>query len=619
VVTGTLNGCQVKDTVTVVVYAQPAGVLATGTSPVCETDTIKLYATSTTPGVSYSWSGPSGFNTTIQDPQIFSASGLNTGNYIVTVSNGICLTKDTVHVQVKPLPTPVIAGNNGPVCDGSSVSLSVPTGLTGTTFTWAGPGSYSSTTQNPSLTVSPTSAGDYIVTANYNGCIKKDTTTVVVKPVPVATAASSGAACEGQQISLTGSSTLVGSSFNWTGPASFSSTLQNPVLSPVTAAQNGTYNLTATLNGCTSPTATVNVTVYAIPATPTANSNIPVCAGGALNLTANSITPGVNYSWTGPNNFASTAQNPTISPVPLNAAGVYNVTADANGCVSPAGSVTVSINNVSSLGVYPSPNDTLCINNTNASFVAVPFNAGTAPQYQWYKNNSPIGGATNISYPATGIADGDSFYCRMTVTGLCADPLILYSNKLGMTVLPLSSGPSVSITADPGTLLSPWQLVKFTAVATNAGAMPKYQWKRNSQDVIGANSNVWSANNLSNGDTIGCVVTSDIWCATPSNAVSNRMVVNIKLGVDDIEGSGRLGLYPNPNNGSFTVNIPLTPFKGGNLRVDIVDALGRTVYRSTVNQSSFEIALPASVANGVYMLKLSADGVMYHARFTVSR
>jgi fibronectin type 3 domain-containing protein len=65
----------------------------------------------------------------------------------------------------------------------------------------------------------------------------------------------------------------------------------------------------------------------------------------------------------------------------------------------------------------------------------------------------------------------------------------------------------------------------------------------------------------------------------------------------------------------------LAPFKGGIAKIDIVNALGQTVYESTtsVSKSTFEVALPATIANGVYMLKLTADGMMHHARFTVSR
>ncbi|WP_276134995.1 T9SS type A sorting domain-containing protein [Polluticoccus soli] len=538
VITGTLNGCTVKDTVTVAINSKPVGLVATSSSPVCENDTLKLYATATTTGVTYSWSGPLAFNSAGQNPQIFSATGLNTGNYTVTCSNGGCLDKDTVYVQVKALPTPVIAGNNGPVCPNTSINLSA--------------------------------------------------------------------------------NNTIGATYNWTGPLSFASSQQNPVINNATFSHGGTYSVTATVNGCTSLASTTTVIVATPAATYTAGSNSPVCAGGNLNLNVTNMA-GASFTWSGPNGFAATAQNPAINPVSVNDGGIYSVYATLNGCQYPAVTTNVTVTTISSLAIYPSPNDTLCINNANATFVAAPFNAGTAPQYQWFKNNTLMGGATNLSYPATGIANGDSFYCRMTVTGLCADPLVLYSNKVGMTVLPLTAGPTVSITADPGTLLSPWQLVKFTAVATNAGTLPKYQWKRNGQDVIGATSNVWSANNLSNLDTISCIVTSDVWCASPSNASSNRMVVNIKTGISDIDADRKLELYPNPNNGSFVVNIPT--FKGGSLRVDVVDALGRTVYRDQLQTANhqLEVTLPASVANGVYMLKLAADGAVYHARFTVGR
>ena len=160
------------------------------------------------------------------------------------------------------------------------------------------------------------------------------------------------------------------------------------------------------------------------------------------------------------------------------------------------------------------------------------------------------------------------------------------------------------------------------AAATNAGTLPKYQWKRNSQDVIGANGDNWSANNLSNGDTISCVVTRNVWCASPANAASNRMVVNIKTGISDIDADRKLVLYPNPNNGSFTIHLPHNPSTGRYVNVDVINAVGQVVYKSTgqlVNQSALKLELPTSVANWVYLLKLHADSVIYHARFTVSR
>jgi hypothetical protein len=64
-----------------------------------------------------------------------------------------------------------------------------------------------------------------------------------------------------------------------------------------------------------------------------AGSNAPVCFGSALNLTSSG---GISYSWTGPNGFTSTDQNPSIPDFSADAAGIYTVTVTANGCSAPA-------------------------------------------------------------------------------------------------------------------------------------------------------------------------------------------------------------------------------------------------------------------------------------------
>lgn len=547
-----------------------------------------------------------------------SASGTGYRIRIVPSSPANTSGDNGADITITQRPT-VVASSNSPICGGSTLNINA-TNSSGSSVSWAGPASFSSIQANNAITNAAVSnSGDYIVTASLNGCTARDTVTVQVKLMPaVPTATSNSPVCSGNDLNLTATSITSGVSYNWTGP-SFTSIQQNPVRANSTTSMSGTYSVTATLNGCTSAAGTVNATVNQTPATPTAASNSPVCAGGVLNLTANSTTSGVTYNWTGPGGFASGQQYPSISPVSVNEAGAYSVTAELNGCSSAgSGNTNVVVNNVSSLGIYPSPNDTLCVNKPNATFVAVPFNAGVGPQYQWYKNNNPIAGATNISYPATGIADEDSVYCRMTVTGVCADPLILYSNKIGMTVLPMTQGPGITITADPGTTLSPWQLVKFSATVANAGAKPRYQWKRNGADVLGANSDNWSAYNLSDGDMVSCIVTSSVWCADPESIESNKLAVNIKTGIEDAGRRNHMQLYPNPNSGNFNVYIPL--FEGG-IGVEVVNAVGQVVYSRQFAAGSRQlgIALPGSIANGAYLLRVRTEDGVRVMRFTVSR
>jgi hypothetical protein len=104
-----------------------------------------------------------------------------------------------------------------------------------------------------------------------------------------------------------------------------------------------TYTVTVTdANGCIENN-TADVTVYALPATPTVSSNSPVCDGGDLDLTT-ALVGGVTYNWTGPNTFTSTSQNPTISGIGLSGGGTYSLTlTDGNGCVSNPGTDFVSI------------------------------------------------------------------------------------------------------------------------------------------------------------------------------------------------------------------------------------------------------------------------------------
>lgn len=66
-------------------------------------------------------------------------------------------------------------------------------------------------------------------------------------------------------------------------------------------------------------------------------ANVPV--NGTIQLTSSG---GNTYSWVGPNGFSSTLQNPVISPVGLNASGVYTVTVSNNGCSATA-STTVTV------------------------------------------------------------------------------------------------------------------------------------------------------------------------------------------------------------------------------------------------------------------------------------
>jgi len=156
-------------------------------------------------------------------------------------------------------------------------------------------------------------------------------------------AGSNGPICVGSSLSLT-ASTISGATYSWTGPNGFTSTSQNPVVSSsATSAMAGTYNVTATIGGCTSSAGSTTVVINPIPSAPVAGNNGPVNVGSTLSLTASAIS-GATYSWTGPNGFTSTSQNPVVSSsATLAMDGTYHVTVTVNGCTSSAASTTVIV------------------------------------------------------------------------------------------------------------------------------------------------------------------------------------------------------------------------------------------------------------------------------------
>jgi hypothetical protein len=159
-------------------------------------------------------------------------------------------------------------------------------------------------------------------------------------PVPssVTATANPNPICAGQTLSLTGSATGA-TSWSWSGPDGFTSSLQNPTISNITTLGAGVYTLTAT-NGCGSatPANTASVIVNSVPAQPSAiTGTSSVCQG--TNGVAYSVTnvSGVSYAWTysgtgfsiasgsGTNsitaNFSASATSGTLTVTPSNSCG----------------------------------------------------------------------------------------------------------------------------------------------------------------------------------------------------------------------------------------------------------------------------------------------------------
>jgi len=130
---------------------------------------------------------------------------------------------------------------------------------------------------------------------------------------------------------------------NWTiNPGAIAGSTASTTISGLA---EGTYNFTVTNeDGCTS-LASADVVINAQPETPAAiaGSNSPIITGNSIYLTAPTV-PGGTYTWTGPNGYTSSVQNPIIPSASAANAGLYSLTIMANGCTSLPSTVSVVVN-----------------------------------------------------------------------------------------------------------------------------------------------------------------------------------------------------------------------------------------------------------------------------------
>lgn len=521
-VSGT-GGCTSTATTNVTVNPNPVAT-ASNNGPLCSGQTLNL--TSLPAGAtSYNWSGPNSFTSAVQNPSIANTSTAATGIYTVTITGiGGCTSTATTSVTVNLNPV-ASASNNSPICEGQTLNLSsLPAGFS---YSWSGPNSFSNTAQNPSIVNATTGAtGTYTVTVTgVGGCSSTATTSVTVNPNPVVSASSNSAICEGQTLNLN-SLPAGATAYSWTGPNSFASTIQDPSITPATTSATGTYTVTITgIGGCTS-TATTSVTVNPNPAA-SASSNSPICDGQTLNIS--SLPAGAtSYSWTGPNSFASTAQNPAVSPATTAATGTYTVTITGiGGCTSTATtSVVVNPNPI----VSASNNSPICQGQT-LNLNSLPAGANG---YSWSGPNAFSSAVQNPTISGATTAASGNYTVTVTGTGGCTS-----SATTSVTV-----NPNPAATASNNSPICSGQTLNLSSLPA---AATSYNWS-------GPNS---FANSTQNPSITGATSTaSGVYTVTVTG-----------IGGCTTSASTNVTINPNPSP-VITPNGPTSFCNGGNVALD---------------------------------------------------
>ena len=461
-------------------------------------------------------------------------------------------------------PTPGVITGSSSVCANATGNYSIVSIPGATTYTWTVPtGSTINSGQGTTsinLTAGNTSGNISVTVTVPCGTSSPSTFVLTIIPAPTVTATSSAASvCTGGSVILTGGGA---STYTW----------DNNVIDAISFVPTATttYMVTGTdANGCVN-TATTTVTVNPLPVVIASSSSASVCTGGSVILTGGGA---LTYTWD--NNVTD-----AISFVPT-ATTTYMVTGtDVNGCVNTS-TTTVTVNSLPLVSLGPN------IIQCGGTAILDAGNIGSI--YLW----SDLSTSQTLTVSTSG-----TYIVVVTNVNGCMGS--------DSAVVTINSNPTVTASASSVIVCVDDATVSLTGTPTGG------VWS--GPGVSGSNFNPTAA---------GVGAQTAIYSYTDANGCSGNATVSIQVNacvglVENTLANG-VSVYPNPNNGSFTLGVSANVTE---LTIKITDMQGRFVYTSVENNVNAGFVKQISLdtqSSGMYLMHIITNGEQQTKKISVQK
>jgi gliding motility-associated-like protein len=313
-----------------------------------------------------------------------------------------------------------------------------------------------------------------------------------------------------------------------------------------------------------------------------------ICTGDAVTFTAAPTNGGTapTYQWllnggnvgTGGTTFTtSTLNDGDVISVIMTANNTCQTTATANG---NAITTTVVAPVTPSVAILSSDADDNICAGESVTFTATPVNGGSAPTYQWLLNGGNVG-TGGTTFTTTTLANGDVISVVMTANNACQTVSTATSNTITTTVNTLLT-PTVTVNStEPDNAFCAGTSVTYSAVITDGGPAPVYQWFINGVAVAGETNVDFITSTLINSDTISVSLVSNANCLASTLPVLSADVV---VTVDAIINPSASILI----NGTSATDI--CQGSTNTISLDVIDAGTAVGYQWLLNGTDLGIA-----------------------------
>ncbi|MEP6646105.1 MAG: T9SS type A sorting domain-containing protein [Saprospiraceae bacterium] len=430
--------------------------------------------------------------------------------------------KDTMDISSYDDPNYLISAFNysrSNICSNDTIHFKQTSIGLPTQFLWTFPGA------EPTFSTEPDPAIVYQNTGLYSVSLKTyfvngvDSVTldsfILVSPKPILSVISSDTTTFCQGDSVT-LSTSFANSYQWSNGA----TSQD-----ITVNSGGVYVVTITdENGCTAVSSpdSVNVNPNPIPEI-TPNGLTTFCRGGEVNLTSETET---TYLW----NTGDITQSIEVS-----ASGDYSLfVTDSNGCTGYSDTLTVTVFDSIPADITSSDSTIFCAGDS------VILSASLGSAYNWN---------TGETTPSILVKTAGKYLVTVIDSNGC-------SSKSDSVSIQVHDLPIVDLGSD--TIVSP----PFILNAGNPGSSFMWNTGETSQSITPDSSNWYS------------VTVTDIHGCKSIDSIH----VDLITGIATLSETNHLRVYPNPNNGSFTLSGDISTPE--TLSLKVYNSFGQVVYTS---------------------------------------
>lgn len=470
----------------------------------------------------------------------------------------------------------------------------VATGGTGSySYSWTSiPVGYNSTQQTPPP-VSPTVTTQYIAHVTSGTQTKTDTATVFINMTATATATpytiNSGSSSQLNVVATGGTGSYT---YSWTSvPAGFTSTSQNPTVSPTVNTIYTAVVTSGVQNASDTASVWVNMSVLATATPPS------ILIGGSSQLDA-IVTGGsgtYTYAWTSiPAGFNSTIQNPVVSPT-VTTQYIVNVN-DGSQTKGDTVLVTVTYNPLI-VNATATPSS-ICVGNTSQLNVTA---SGGTLTYTYLWTSIPVGYISTLQNPVV----------QPTVTTIYIahvnDGASTVTDSTTVTVTPLptaSAGNDTTVCVTVGQIQLNGQSANSSSVlwTTSGDGTFLNPSTLNAIYYPGVNDKATLYVNLT-------LTASPVPPCTPQATSIRHITFDPCTGIPETGNDVfSISIRPNPSFG--TINLVISGLKTGEVTVSIMDLSGKNVFLETFTTTGNKVSRKIDLSTfqrGIYFVKVKTD------------